>query len=148
MQFEKKKSVLKYLGKDGKDVRALSRMIERWEVKYDWIYYTVGGVDKIESKPEEDIKNFLPEEKTTSSKVDTDTSKVDVSNSDVEYYKWNMEFYKYISEEIYDRVVDEIKRYLGEKKIFPSVINELLNNLEWVKKQVLIDADMTWWVRE
>lgn len=79
MQFEKKKSILKYLGKDGKDVRALSRMIERWEVKFDWTYYSLeaereadGVADEIKCEPQEGIKIFLPQEKTISSKVDTD----------------------------------------------------------------------------
>lgn len=75
MQFEKKKSILKYLGKDGKDVRALSRMIERWEVKFDWTYYSIvedGVADEIKCEPQEEIKIFLPPEKTISSKVDTD----------------------------------------------------------------------------
>lgn len=75
MQFEKKKSILKYLGKDGKDVRALSRMIERWEVKFDWTYYSLVGdgvSEETQPKQTAPIEIFLPPEKTISSKVDTD----------------------------------------------------------------------------
>lgn len=75
LKFEKKKSILKHLGKDGKDVRALERMIKRWEVKFDWTYYSLdwGGVsDEIKSDSKPEVKNFLPPEKTISSKVDTE----------------------------------------------------------------------------
>lgn len=75
MQFEKKKSILKYLGKDGKDVRALSRMIERWEVEFDWVYYSIVGdgvSEETQPKQTTPIENFLPPEKAISSKVDTD----------------------------------------------------------------------------
>lgn len=79
MQFEKKKTILKHLGKDGKDVRALERMIKRWEVKFDWTYYSLeaerkgdGVSDEIKSDSKPEVKNFLPPEKTISSKVDTE----------------------------------------------------------------------------
>ena len=108
MQFEKKKSILKYLGKDGKDVRALSRMIERWEVKFDWTYYSIVGdgvVDEIKCEPQEEIKIFLPPEKTISSKVDTDLK------DELEMEKINTKYYKdwmYAVKDVYDKVIEEV----------------------------------------
>ena len=79
LKFEKKKTILKHLGKDGKDVRALERMIKRWEVKFDWTYYSLeaerkgdGVSDEIKSDSKPEVKIFLPPEKTISSKVDTE----------------------------------------------------------------------------
>lgn len=108
MQFEKKKSILKHLGKDGKDVRALSRMIERWEVEFDWTYYTIrgGGVsEETQPKQTSNIENFLPPEKTISSKVDTDLQEeLEMERINTQYYKDWM----YAVKDIYDKVIEEI----------------------------------------
>ena len=115
-RFEKKKSILKHLGKDGKDVRALSRMIERWEVEFDWTYYTINGdgvseeTQSIETTP---IEIFLPPEKTISSKVDTNiSSKVDTDlKEELEMERINTKYYKdwmYAVKDVYDKVIEEV----------------------------------------
>lgn len=107
-RFEKKKSILKYLGKDWKDVRALSRMIERWEVEFDWAYYSLKGdgvSEDAQPKQTTPIENFLPPEKTTSSKVDTNLKE------ELEMEKINTIYYKdwmYAVKDVYDKVIEEV----------------------------------------
>lgn len=106
--FEKRKSVLKYLGKNEKDVRALNRMIERWEVEFDWTYYLVkrhGVSEETQPKQTTPIENFLPPEKTISSKVDTDLQE------ELEMEKINTKYYKdwmYAVKDVYDKVIEEV----------------------------------------
>ena len=114
-RFEKKKSILKHLGKDGKDVRALSRMIERWEVEFDWTYYTISGdgvSEETQSIQKPNIEIFLPPEKTISSKVDTTSSKVDTDLQDeLEMERINTKYYKdwmYAVKDVYDKVIEEV----------------------------------------
>ena len=107
-RFEKKKSILKHLGKDGKDVRALSRMIERWEVEFDWTYYTIRGdgvSEETQPKQTTSIENFLPPEKTISSKVDTNLQdELEMERINVKYYKDWM----YAVKDVYDKVIEEV----------------------------------------
>lgn len=114
-RFEKKKSILKHLGKDWKDVRALERMIKRWEVEFDWAYYSIVGngvseeTQSIQTTP---IEIFLPPEKTISSKVDTTSSKVDTDlKEELEMEKINTKYYKdwmYAVKDVYDKVIEEV----------------------------------------
>lgn len=108
MQFEKKKSILKHLGKDGKDVRALSRMIERWEVEFDWTYYTISGdgvSEETQPKQKPNIEIFLPPEKTISSKVDTNLQEeLEMERINTQYYKDWM----YAVKDVYDKVIEEV----------------------------------------
>ena len=132
MQFEKKKSILKYLGKDGKDVRALNRMLERWEVEFDWVYYTLkgdGGDKEDESRWLDDIENFLSQKESTTSKVDINS--LEIAEANAEYYRKESEKLQSELDEVPGRVYRFLKNRLHLKDI----------NEEMIERAVAGDAD-------
>lgn len=140
MQFEKKKSILKYLGKDGKDVRALDRMIKRWDVEFDWTYYSLRGdgvSEKNESNFMQDVEKFLLQDKTETSKVDTGYEKL---KEELEMEKVNVQYYKdwmYAVKDVYDKVIEEVFNLCYAKHEVRvksrEVIEERISHIEQLK---------------
>jgi len=127
MQFEKKKSILKYLGKDGKDVRALNRMLERWEVEFDWVYYTLkgdGGDKENESKWLGDIENFLSQKESEASKVDI--SRLEMAEANANYYQEESERLQWELDEVSGRVYRFLKQRLHLKNIDEEMIERVV----------------------
>lgn len=83
-------------------------MIERWEVEFDWAYYSLKGdrgSEETQSIQKPNIEIFLPPEKTISSKVDTDLQKeLDMERINTKYYKDWM----YAVKDVYDKVIEEV----------------------------------------
>lgn len=127
MQFEKKKSILKYLGKDWKDVRALERLIKQWKVVYDWTYYTLSGdgVDKEnESKWLGDIENFLSQKESETSKVDI--SRLEMAEANANYYQEEASRLQWELDEVAGRVYRFLKQRLHLKNIDEEIIDRVV----------------------
>lgn len=127
MQFEKKKSILKYLGKDWKDVRALERLIKQWKVVYDWAYYTLSGdgVDKEnESKWLGDIENFLSQKESETSKVDI--SRLEMAEANANYYQEEANRLQWELDEVAGRVYRFLKQRLHLKNIDEEMIDRVV----------------------
>lgn len=121
MQFEKKKSILRYLGKDGKDVRALDRLIKQWKVVYDWAYYKLswdGVEDKTESEKIDDIENFLYNR-------ESETSKVDKISQELEEARINAKYY----EDLYNKEVANNQEII--RNMYRYVTKNLRLKVEW-----------------
>ena len=121
MQFEKKKSILRYLGKDGKDVRALDRLIKQWKVVYDWAYYSINGdgvEDETESEKRDDIENFLYNR-------ESETSKVDKINQELEEARINAKYY----EDLYNKEVANNQEII--RNMYRYVTKNLRLKVEW-----------------
>ena len=127
MQFEKKKSILKYLGKDWKDVRALERLIRQWKVVYDWTYYALSGdgVDKEnETKWLGDIENFLSQKESETSKVDI--SRLEIAEANANYYQEESERLQWELDEVSGRVYRFLKQRLHLKNIDEEMIERVV----------------------
>ena len=95
MQFETKRALLTYLGKNPNDNKLVDRMIKRWEVyREDWMYHLI--TDKrslIDELREEREKNL-----TLSKELDRYSKVANVSCEDYEEAKIQWEYYQKLYE--------------------------------------------------
>lgn len=91
MEFETKKALLEYLGKDSNDRKLVDRMMARWEVRMkDWMYILVDK-DSIIHELEEEIKRLKSEPKQV---VESDSWEVQKIKEELEEAKVNCDYYK------------------------------------------------------
>ena len=91
MEFETKKALLEYLGKDSNDRKLVDRMMARWEVRMkDWMYILVDK-DSIIHELEEEIKRLKSEPKQV---VESDSWEVQKLREELEEAKVNCDYYK------------------------------------------------------
>lgn len=142
MEFETKKALLEYLGKDSNDRKLVDRMMARWEVRMkDWMYILVDK-DSIIHELEEEIKRLKSEPKQV---VESDSWEIQKLKEELEDAKINCDYWKekcyryadYLEKVIsvtYDRIKPVLWNKLEEKSDFREHILEEVREISKYKE--------------